>query len=147
VPLLFVVGAGSCGGDEAPAEEEDVAADGGDGHEHAHDDTTSVTFGADDADTTLTVTLRDYGFVGIPSRVSGPNVRFVATIRGSNRHEIDVLAADGESVAVLPPFATGDGDRTLDAVLPPGTYSVQCRVKEGTRTHAQLGMRQDLVVD
>lgn len=148
---LFAAVAGSCGGEAAEVGEEPTADagrgdDDEDDHGHA-DEAPPVTFGADEVDTTLTLTLRDYGFIGIPARVAGPNVRFVATIRGSNRHELDVRDGEGRTVAALPPFAAGDGERTLDAALAPGTYSLQCLVKEGTRTHAQMGMRQDLVVD
>ena len=40
-----------------------------------------------------------------------------------------------------------DGERSLAAVLEPGSSTVQCLAKEGTRTHAQLGMRRDLTVE
>ena len=149
VALASLVGA--CGGDEdvAPTGSSEDAgghSDGGDDHGHGDDAAPKVTFADGEANAEVETTLRDYGFIGIPASVTGPNVRFTASVRGSNRHELDIVDAEGERLGVTPPFEASDGERTLDVVLQPGTYTVQCLVKEGSRTHAQLGMRQELTV-
>ena len=136
--LLFL---GACGGDGG----------GGDGHAHEGGATrapeqSDPPFEAADADTTVDVTLQDYAFVGVPSTpVAGPNVFLEAKIKGSNTHEVEVVDAAGETVGEIPAYK-GSETASLAVVLPPGTYTLQCLVKEGARTHADLGMRATLTV-
>jgi len=143
-----LVGLAACGGEDAA----DSAGGGGHDHDHAEEEASAAA--ADDsppafdkaaATTVVETTLRDYAFVGIPPTVQGPNVFFEATIAGSNTHELEVVDASGASVDEIPPHRKGPA-RTLAVVLEPGTYTVQCLVKEGTRTHAQLGMKTTLTV-
>ena len=136
---LLVATAGACGG-------------GGedDGHEHAGDgaSTTASTappFTRAEATTALDVILQDYAFVGVPDTVAGPNVHLAASIKGSNFHELLLTDEDGELVEDLRPFKR-PARQTLAVVLEPGTYTVECLVKEGSRTHAELGMRKTFVV-
>ena len=133
---------GACGG----------GGDGGEGHDHAEADggaasseTTAPPFAKADANTAVDVTLQDYAFVGLPDTITGPNVAFAASIKGSNTHELVVLDDGGEVVGDLRPFKR-PATQSLAVVLEPGTYSVQCLVKEGSRTHAELGMRKTVTV-
>ena len=107
--------------------------------------TSKPPFAASALSTAVRVTLEDYVFAGLPSSVQGPNVRFDATISGSNCHNIEVDDGSGRSVALLPAFDSGS--RTLSAVLPPGTYTLRCTVSEGVKTHEQLGMKATLTVE
>jgi hypothetical protein len=118
-----------------------------DGDDHAHDEAPAASFPAAEASSEVATTLSDYAFIGLPASVEGPNVLFRATIRGGNEHELVIVADGGATVGAITPFRAGDGERTLAAVLEAGSYTVQCLVKEGTRTHAQLGMRRDLTVE
>ena len=108
--------------------------------------TTAATFGADAADTVLSVGLRNYVVVGVPAAVQGPKVWIAATVIGGRRHELEVVDAEGDPVGALDPFQAADGEQHLALSLAPGTYTVRCLVRYGTRTHAALGMRQDFVV-
>jgi hypothetical protein len=140
--LAVALGGAGCAVDERSAD--DVT------HDDAGDDRdgpTVVTFPIDQATSEVMTTLTDYAFVGLPSAVEGPNVLFRATVRGGKAHELVVVDAEGRMRAAIGPFRAADGERVLAAVLDPGRYTVQCLVKEGTRTHAQLGMRRDLTVE
>jgi hypothetical protein len=106
---------------------------------------TDLPFAAKETDTKVEVVLQDYGFGGLPSEVQGPNVVFDATVKGSNCHELEVLDADGKPVGEIPAFPAGE-EKVLGVELQPGTYTVQCLVKEGKVTHADLGMKATLTV-
>ncbi|HUP84121.1 MAG TPA: hypothetical protein VM143_00515 [Acidimicrobiales bacterium] len=140
--VAFVV-LGACGGGGG-------GGDGGSSHEHAHEDEMSLTtttqpaFATADATTTLDVTLQDYAFVGVPDSLVGPNVLIKASIKGSNTHELELVDANGKTIGEIPPFEAGTATGTF--VLVPGTYTVQCTIKEGARTHADLGMRRTITV-
>lgn len=123
------------------------AAAGDRGDDHGHEAATAATFPADQATTEVAVTLSDYAFIGLPPTVGGPNVLFRVTVRGTNEHELVIVDGDGTTRGAIDPVRAADGEQTLAVVLPAGTYRVQCLVKEGTRTHAQLGMRRDLTVE
>ena len=131
-----------CGSD-APSSAVDA---GDDGDDHAHDEAPAATFPAAEATSEVATILSDYAFIGLPASVEGPNVLIRATIRGGNEHELVIISERGATAGAIAPFRAADGERTLAAVLEPGSYRVQCLVKEGTRTHAQLGMRRDLTV-
>ena len=132
---------GACGGGGGD--------DAGDGHDHGGDAeataTTAPAFEKANATTALDVILQDYAFVGVPDTVAGPDVHITATIKGSNFHELLVLDEEGEQVEDLRPFKR-PARQSLAVVLEPGTYSVECLVKEGSRTHAELGMRKSFTV-
>ena len=134
---------GACGGSSG-----EVAS--GDGHDHGDDDgtttaSTAPAFTKAEADTALDVVLQDYAFVGIPDTVTGPNVHLTASIKGSNFHELLLNDESGELVEDLRPFKR-PARQAIAVVLEPGTYTVECLVKEGSRTHAELGMRKTFVV-
>ncbi len=103
-------------------------------------------FASGEENTKVEVTLQDYAFVGVPETVKGPNVRFSATIKGGNTHELEVIGADGKAVGEIHSFKTGT-TKELAIILQPGTYTLQCLVKEGSKTHADLGMKQTLTVE
>ena len=132
---------GACGG----------GGSGDDGHDHGGGDESSSTastapaFAAAEADTAVDVTLQDYAFVGLPDTVVGPKVHLTASIKGSNFHELLVNDEGGELVEDLRPFKR-PARQALAVELAPGTYSVECLVKEGSRTHAELGMRKTFTV-
>ena len=134
--------AGACGSGDGGS---------GDGHDHAGDEgaattaSTAPAFTKAEADTALDVTLQDYAFVGIPDTVTGPNVHLTASIKGSNFHELLLNTEAGELVEDLRPFKR-PARQAIAVVLEPGTYTVECLVKEGSRTHAELGMRKTFVV-
>ena len=139
VAAVLVIGA-ACGG----------------GGEHAHDEagddasgsTTSSTappFTKAEATTAVEVVLQDYAFVGLPDTVQGPNLHVTASIKGSNTHELMIYDEQDALVEDLRPFKR-PARQALAVVLEPGTYSARCLIKEGSRTHAELGMRKTFVV-
>jgi hypothetical protein len=99
-----------------------------------------------EATTKVAATLQDYSFVDVPGTVKGPNVFFSAKVSGSSCHELQVVDAKAKLVGEIPPFPTGE-TKTMAVKLDPGTYTVQCLVKEGNKTHAELGMKQQLTVE
>ena len=117
--------------------------------EHVHGDPAlpPPTFDRAGADTALDVSLRNYVVLGVPSRIQGPKVWFTATVVGGRSHELEVVDADGDPVGAIEPFRASEGEQSLAVVLEPGTYTVQCLVRAGTRTHASMGMRHGLVVE
>ena len=140
---LLVALTGACGGS---------GGGGGDGDDHAHDEagdssstSTAPAFTEAEADTAVDVVLQDYAFVGLPDSVVGPNVHLSASIKGSNFHELLLDDENGELVEDLRPFKR-PARQALAVVLEPGTYTVECLVKEGSRTHAELGMRKTFTV-
>jgi hypothetical protein len=131
-----------------------VGACGGGGGDHAHDEeasavsstaSTAPPFVKADATTAVDVVLQDYAFVGLPDTVVGPNVHLTASIKGSNTHELMLYDEDDELVEDLRPFKR-PARQALAVVLEPGTYSARCLIKEGSRTHAELGMRKTFTV-
>ena len=139
--LALAASLGACGGGEAGDDGSGQAGTGGDGATAGP----VPTFPSGNVSTTLEVVLRDYAFVGIPATVGGPNVLFEAKVRGSNEHELVLDDGAGARVGGLSPFRAGT-TRRLAAVLAPGTYTAVCLVKEGARTHADLGMRTTFTV-
>ena len=130
------------------------ACGGGDDHTHGEVDegpgasttaSTAPPFAKAEASTAVEVVLQDYAFVGLPDTLAGPNVHLTASIKGSNAHELLLLDAEGEVVEDLRPFKR-PARQSLAVVLAPGTYRVECLIKEGSRTHAQLGMRKTFTV-
>lgn len=72
-------------------------------------------------------------------------MHLTASIKGSNSHELLLEDEDGELGEDLRPFKR-PARQALAVVLEPGTYTVECLVKEGSRTHAELGMRKTFTV-
>lgn len=104
-----------------------------------------LPFKAGDTSTKVAVVLQDYAFVGVPDEVKGPNVRFDATVKGSKCHELEVLDAGGKTVGEIPSFPAGEA-KVLGLELKPGSYTLQCLVKEGAKVHKDLGMLKTFTV-
>jgi hypothetical protein len=95
---------------------------------------------------TVELTLQDYAFVGVPADgAKGENVLFEATVK-QGEHELEVLDASGEPVGEIAAFKPDDGEKELALKLEPGTYTLQCLVEEGAKTHKELGMVATLTV-
>ena len=135
-------GGGDADGDDHEHEEAGAAATSG---STAGTATTAPPFAKAEATTAVDVVLQDYAFVGLPDTVAGPNVHLTASIKGANTHELLLLDEAGVLVEDLRPFKR-PARQALAVVLAPGTYRVECLIKEGSRTHAQLGMRKTFVV-
>jgi hypothetical protein len=129
----------ACGGDSSPSGAGD---EGSDGHDHEEE---AAEFGEEEADARAEVTLKDFEFAGIPATIKGPKAHFTLVNVGAVQHEMLILGGDGKEVAVAPPFPGGN-TKTLAAELPAGSYTVECRVREGDKSHADLGMRARLTV-
>ena len=135
--LVVLIVLGACGDSSSSSSSDD-------GHDHDHAET-AARFTEEEADSRAEVTLKDFEFAGLPPTLKGPKVYLNLVNVGAVQHELLVLAADGKEAAVAPPFPGGN-NKSLAAEIPPGTYTVECRVKEGDRTHADLGMKATLVV-
>lgn len=98
------------------------------------------------ATTKVAVTLKDYAFEGIPATAKGPKVFFDAKVDGGSCHELEVVDSGGKTAGDIAAFPAGE-EKHLAVELKPGTYVVQCLVKEGAKTHADLGMKTQLVVE
>jgi hypothetical protein len=108
-------------------------------------ETEALAFPESEADTVVHVTLKDYAFVGIPATIKGPKVFFEATNANQHDHELEILDSEGDAVGEIPAF-TGKDAKQLAVKLPPGSYTAQCILKEGAKTHADLGMTQQFTV-
>ncbi len=140
--VALAVGLGACGGGEdRPGSSSSASASG-----TSAESVTKAQFDEKDATSTIPVTLQDYAFVGLPTTTKGPNVLFEAKVVGGNEHELRVETNDGKFVGEIPPFKAGP-TKKLALKLQPGTYVVNCLVSEGNKTHEQLGMRAELVVE
>lgn len=152
--VVVVMGAaGACGsGEDRPDGASGSASDSGSGeHDHggAHDHGggESPTFDRAGADTALDVVLRDFAIDGLPATaVKGPKIFFSARNGGQAEHELVIVHEDGKEAGGIPPFAKG-GTKEVAVELPPGRYRAQCLVREGARTHAELGMQTDFSVE
>ncbi len=142
--------AGACGGGEdrpgAASASGSVSgsASGSVSGSHAHEDT-KAAFKESEATSTVQVDAADFVFQGLPPTVKGPNVLFKIDNTGKADHEFVVVGPDGEPVAEVGAFDPGKS-KTLAVKLTPGAYTVQCLIKEGDKTHADLGMKTTLNV-
>ena len=108
-------------------------------------ETEALAFPESEADTVVHVTMQDYAFVGIPASIKGPKVFFEAVNKNQHDHELEILDASGDAVDEIAAF-TGKDAKQLAVELKPGTYTAQCILEEGAKTHAQLGMTQQFTV-
>ncbi len=115
--------------------------------DHGHEDAASTTtaFPRSKATAKVELDLVDFSFVGMPAQVTGPSVFFTALNKGPSEHEVEIADQDGKVIAVAEPFPQGQ-KRDLAVDLQPGTYVIQCLVKQGDQTHAQLGMKNTFAV-
>lgn len=140
--LALAVGLAACGGGEdRPGSSASASASG-----TTAESVTKAQFDEKDATSTIPVTLQDYAFVGLPATTKGPNVLFEAKVVGGDEHELRVETKDGKFVGEIPPYKAGS-TKKLALKLEPGTYVVNCLVSEGKKTHEQLGMHAELVVE
>ena len=133
--VLAAVLLGACGGGSGEA---------GDGHDHGGD--TPPAFEEAQATTTVDAKLRNFVFDGIPGTVTGPNVLFRARNEGPIDHELLVVDSGGAVVGAVEDIRPG-ASRTLAVSLPPGAYTVECRIKEGSKLHTDFGMKTSLTVE
>jgi plastocyanin len=105
---------------------------------HAHGEA-EHEFARGEEDSTVELTLKDFAFEGVPAETKGEKVLFEARVI-TGEHELEVLDASGKALGEIEPFKTDDGEKTLALKLAPGTYTLQCLVDEGARTHKELGM-------
>jgi uncharacterized cupredoxin-like copper-binding protein len=95
--------------------------------------------------TSVDVAAREFAFDGTPASVPAGDVDFTIRNVGALTHQLIVVGADGEpavEVSEIRPGATGP----LSVRLRPGRWTIVCMLKQGARTHADLGMRADLTV-
>ena len=60
---------------------------------------------------------------------------------GSQYHELEVVDGQGKRVGRVPPFPVGMTLRPLYLKLKPGTYTLQCNIKnQDGKAHRDLGM-------
>lgn len=104
-------------------------------------------FPRSDADTVVTVEMREFAFEGIPATVKGPKVFFEVSNVGGLDHELVVRDASGKGMGETPEFEKGDGIRTLALELQPGRYEAECLVKLGDKTHVDEGMEATFTVE
>lgn len=114
----------------------------GDGHDHGD---SAAQFDEADATTRISVDAADFAFQGLPPSAAGPNVLFTVKNTGKVDHELMITGPDSEPVGGVEPFGPG-GTKTLAIKLRPGAYTVECLVKQGDATHADLGMKATLTV-
>lgn len=139
-PLLALAACGGGGGGDASGDA------GHGGHEGHGEEDSPPAFEESAATTKIPVTLQDFAFVGLPATAKGPNVLFEAKVSGGNEHELAVHDAADNPVGVLEPFKAGK-TKNLAVVLQPGTYTIVCLVREGSKPHADLGMKAQITVE
>jgi uncharacterized cupredoxin-like copper-binding protein len=80
--------------------------------------------------TTVTLTMLDFSFSGIPSTIPCGTITFTAMNGGAEPHNLGILTVGGG------PVVAAGGTSSFTATLTPGSYNYQCDVP----THAGLGM-------
>ena len=98
------------------------------------------------ADSVLSYILVDYS-IGGDARAKGPKVLLKVANGGSQYHELEVVDGQGKRVGRVPPFPVGMTLRPLYLKLKPGTYTLQCNIKNPDgKVHRDLGMTHKLEV-
>ena len=96
-------------------------------------------FPSNEANTVVQVEAVEYAYkLSVPQAV-GPKVYFIVKNAGTIQHEFEILGPDGKAVDEIPAFDK-DTTKNLAVELKPGTYTFQCLLKTGDKTHASLGM-------
>jgi hypothetical protein len=95
--------------------------------------------------TSVDVAAREFAFDGTPPSVPAGDVDFTIRNRGALTHQLIVVGADGEPAAEADGIRPG-ATRSLSVRLRPGHWTIVCMLKQGARTHADLGMRADFAV-
>lgn len=108
-------------------------------------ETTTTAFKAADATATVDINAHEYMFDGFPATaIVGPRVLFKVQNTGKEDHELEVVGADGEPVGEV--HIDKGTSAALALKLHPGTYTAQCLLKTGNKTHASLGMKTTFTV-
>ena len=103
-------------------------------------------FSEKQADSVVSYLLVDYS-IGGEAQAKGPKILLKAANAGSQYHELEVVDSQGERVGRLPPFPVGMTLRPLYLKLKPGTYTLQCTLKNPDgKLHRDLGMSRKLEV-
>jgi hypothetical protein len=106
-----------------------------------------TAFERDEADSVLSYLLVDYS-IGGDSQAKGPKLWFQVANAGSQAHELEVLDDQGKPVGGIQAFAAGASPDALALELEPGTYTLQCTLKnKDGKVHRDLGMVTKLVVE
>jgi hypothetical protein len=108
------------------------------------DGPTTTLFKASEATSRIDVTARDYVFEGLPATMAGDKVFFTVRNTGATEHEFEVVGSDGEPVGEV--HIDRAKTATVGLKLAPGAYTAQCLIKEGAKTHAELGMKTAFTV-
>ncbi|HEV7887161.1 MAG TPA: hypothetical protein VGO92_06350 [Acidimicrobiales bacterium] len=111
---------------------------------HAGESTTTTVFAASAADVKLDLTAREYAWGGMPPTVTGGKAFFTVKNDGKDEHEFELLGPDGEP-AVETHVKPGKAVSAAVA-LTPGKWTLTCMIKEGKKTHADLGMQTEFTV-
>lgn len=106
--------------------------------------TSDAPFEEGDATAKATVAARDFAFEGVPAQMKGEKVFFKVTNNGSMQHEFYVVGADGEPV--FETHIEKGSSKDVAVELKAGSYTIECRIKTGNQTHADIGMKAPLTV-
>lgn len=142
---LVLAGCGD--GEDRPGtvtEEGSGSASGSASGSMAHEET-EPAFAEAEATTKVSVTMTNFAFNGIPATVKGPKVYFTARNDSPTEHELIVLDSAGKELGEAHVEAGKTG--VLAVELKPGTYRVECHVKENDKLHTDLGMKTSLTVE
>lgn len=97
-----------------------------------------------DATAKATVAMRDFAFEGLPAQMKGGKPFFTVTNNGSMEHEFYVVGSDGEPVQEE--HVEKGKTKEIAVELKPGSYTIECRIKTGDKTHADIGMKAPLTI-
>lgn len=103
-----------------------------------------AAFKEDDATSKATVAMRDFAFEGVPAQMKGEKAFFTVTNNGSMEHEFYVVGSDGEPVKE--DHVEKGKTKQIAVELKPGSYTIECRIKTGDKTHADIGMKAPLTI-
>ena len=149
--LLVVAAFGACGsGEDRPGSASASGSASGSASasasgSHAHGEA-EMHFAEGEENSTVEVTLKDFAFEGVPAAgAKGENVLFKAHVT-TGEHELEVLDSSGKALGEIEPFGPDDGTKEMALKLAPGTYTLQCLIEEGAKTHKELGMVATLTV-
>jgi ABC-type glycerol-3-phosphate transport system substrate-binding protein len=136
--VALLLGLGACGsGEDRPAGGSASGSASGTGTGGSATQAGQATaFPKSDANTVVTVKMRDFAFEGLPAMVKGPKVYFEATNDGPAEHEVVIVDSGGKELGEIEAFAKGAESKPLAIELNPGRYQARCLVKLGDRTHA-----------
>ncbi|HEX9969127.1 MAG TPA: cupredoxin domain-containing protein [Acidimicrobiales bacterium] len=135
--LIFAALAfGACGDDEGSGNGSGSGSASASGA-HEHEEPTLSTFPVAEAETTVNVEMKDFGFA-MPESVKAGKVLFKVKNAGSQEHEFVIVQGSKELIELEAIGAGKSGE--LAVVLPAGRYTAKCLVGSGAARHDNLGM-------